>query len=199
MSDIQWNSVTVEEDEKPRVSLEDLREMAADLDPDDFDEPVQVFLSDLQMAQSVDELSQTATLLLQDEVDFSPELAEFGVEPDTDLISLLISCGADVNAMNPYGQSPLHLAARYGYAPVVEMLISGGAKRHLLNREGKTASEVAATPAIAAYLTPISADDAQLPPEVLDGDYDPEAHDHECHCGHDHGDGHTCHCGHHHG
>lgn len=201
MSDIQWNSVTVEEDEAPRVSLEDLREMAADLDPEDFDEPVQVFLSDLQMAQSVDELSQVATLLLQDEVDFSPELAELGVEPDTDLIALLLSCGADVNALNPYGESPLHLASRYGYAPLVEMLVAAGAKRHLPNREGKTAADVAANPAIAAYLTPLSADDAQLPPEVLDGDYEPEEEEgHECHCGchHDHGGDHECHCGHHH-
>jgi hypothetical protein len=44
MSDLQWNSITLEDDEKPRVQPEELREMAADLDPDDFDEPVQEFL-----------------------------------------------------------------------------------------------------------------------------------------------------------
>ena len=40
MSDLQWNSITLEDDEKPRVQPEEPREMAADLDPDDFDEPV---------------------------------------------------------------------------------------------------------------------------------------------------------------
>ena len=69
MSDLQWNSITLGEDEKPRVQLEDLREMAADLDPDDFDEPVQEFLDALMNGEDAETLSRAATLLLQDEVD----------------------------------------------------------------------------------------------------------------------------------
>ena len=78
MSDIEWNSVTVSDEEKPQVSMEDLRELAADLDPDDFDEPVQEFLDELMQAEDVSDLQKAATLLLQDEIDFSPELAEMG-------------------------------------------------------------------------------------------------------------------------
>ena len=43
MSDMQWNSVVLEEEEKPQVTLEDLQEMAADLDPDDYDEPATLY------------------------------------------------------------------------------------------------------------------------------------------------------------
>ena len=108
MSDLQWNSITLEEDEKPRVLPEDLREMAADLDPDDFDEPVQEFLDAVMDGEDAETLSRAATLLLQDEVDLAPDLAAMGVEPDAGLIALLLAAGADVNARNAYGQPPLH-------------------------------------------------------------------------------------------
>ncbi len=191
MSDLEWNSVTVAEDEKPRVSMEDLREMAESLDPDDYDESVQVFLADLMMAKEADELKQVATMLLQDEVGFSPDMAAMGVEPDEDLVALLISCGADVNATNPYGETPLHMAARYGYTSLVEMLLAAGAARHLHNHAGKTPAEVAADPALSAFLAPLSQEEAQLPPEVLDADYAPAEDD-----GEHHHHGHDCHCGH---
>lgn len=191
MSDLEWNSVTVAEDEKPRVGMEELREMAESLDPDDYDEPVQVFLADLMMAKEADELKQVATMLLQDEVGFSPDMAAMGVEPDENLVALLISCGADVNAANPYGETPLHTAARYGYTSLVEMLLAAGAARHLHNHAGKTPAEVAADPALSAFLAPLSPEEAQLPPEVLDADYTPAEDD-----GGHHPHGHGCHCGH---
>ena len=65
MSDLQWNSVTLEEDEKPRVQPEELREMVADLDPDDFDEPVQEFLNAIMSGEDLEVLRPAATLLLQ--------------------------------------------------------------------------------------------------------------------------------------
>ena len=34
-----------------------------------------------------------------------------------------ISKGVDVNTVNQYGQTPLHLAARYGHKEIVEYLI----------------------------------------------------------------------------
>ena len=193
MSDLQWNSITIEEDEKPRVSIEELRDMAADLDPDDYDEPVQEFLQELMRSEDPTELQQAATLLLQDEVDLSPDLAAMGVEPDEDLIILLLAMGADVNARNAYGQPPLHLAAHYGYETIVDRLLAAGANLRNRNIHGRFASEVAATPALAAKLEPPyhPEDDEPLPPEIEDADYDPEC-EHHCTCGHDHGD---CHCG----
>lgn len=202
MSDLQWNSITLEEDEKPRVQLEDLREMAADLDPDDFDEPVQEFLDAIMNGEDPETLRQAATLLLQDEVDLAPDLASMGVEPDTGLIALLLAAGADVNARNAYGQPPLHLAAYYGYETIVDQLLAAGANLRTRNLHGRFAAEVAATPGLAARLEPPyhPEDDAPLPPEIEDADYDPEAEhcscgDSGCSCGHEHGD---CSCGHHH-
>lgn len=195
MSDLQWNSVTIEEDEKPRVSVEELRDMAADLDPDDFDEPVQEFLEELMRIDDPAELRQAATLLLQDEIDLSPDLAAMGVEPDEGLIILLLAVGADVNARNAYGQPPLHLAAHYGYETIVDRLLAAGANLRTRNVHGRFAAEVAATPSLAAKLEPPyhPEDDVPLPPEIEDADLDPEGdnghhHGHDCDCGGE------CHC-----
>lgn len=204
MSDIGWNSVEIGEDEKPRVTAEDLREMLADIDPDDFDEPVQEFLTELEQGGDPEDLRRAATLLLQDEVDFSPELREAGIEPDEQLIALLLAVGADTNACNAYGEPPLHLAAKYGYAPIVEMLLAAGADVRAHNTRGQTAAQLAATPELAARLAPPQRD--MLPPEVEDADCEPEEErhcscGHECGCGHHHHEGsHECHCGcgHHH-
>lgn len=205
MSDMQWNSVVLEEDEKPQVTLEDLQEMAADLDPDDYDEPVQEFLDALMQGEDAETLRRAATLLLQDEVDLAPDLASVGVEPDAALISLLLAAGADVNARNAYGQPPLHLAAFYGYEGIVDQLLAAGANLRTRNLHGRFAAEVAATPSLAARLEPPyhPEDDIPLPPEIEDADYDPEA-PHSCDCGHDdcccgsHHEHGECHCGHHH-
>ena len=199
MSDIEWNSVTVSEEDKPKVSVEDLRELAAELDPDDYDEPVQNFLAELMQVEDAEELKQAVTMLLQDEVDFSPELAAMGVEPDEGLITLFIATGADVNALNPYGLSPLHVAARYNYAQIVDMLLMAGAKVTLRSQEGKFAVDYAEDAELKARLALPSVfdDDIPLPPEIEDAEYVPP---HECSCGHEHGhDGScSCSCGHEH-
>ncbi len=203
MSDLAWNSITVEEEEKPRVELEELRAMAHEFDLDDFDDDVQNFLEELLRVEDVTELHQAATLLLQDEIDLSPELASMGVEPDEALISLLLACGADVAARNAYGQPPLHLAAQYGYEGIVDMLLTAGASIRQRNEKGQYAAELAATPELAARLepppTPADEDDIPLPPEIEDADYEGE---HECSCGHGechcHDEGHECTCGHDH-
>lgn len=199
MSDIEWNSISVGEEEKPQVSLADLRELAADLDPDDFDEPVQEFLEELMQAEDLTDLRRAATLLLQDEVDFSPELAAMGVEPDEGLIALLLATGADANALNPYGQSPLHLAAKYGYTTIAQMLLAAGAKVTLRNREGKFAADLAEDAELKAHLAPPSFfdDDLPLPPEIEDADYVPPHEEHTCSCGCHHEPGEEeCSCGH---
>ncbi len=198
MSDLQWNSITIGEEEKPRIEAEELREMAADLDPDDFDEPVQEFLAELVNGCNPEELKQAATLLLQDEIDLSPDLAAMGVEPDEELITLLLAVGADVNARNAYGQPPLHLAAHYGYESIVDRLLAAGANLRTRNVHGRFAAEVAATPSLAAKLEPPyhPEDDTPLPPEIEDADLDPEGDNgqhHHCSCGHDHGQ--DCSCG----
>lgn len=190
MSDLQWNSVPLEEEERPTVDLAELRRMAENLDPEEYDEPVQLFLDELMVTRDVSELHHAATMLLQDEVDLAPELAEMGVEPDPALVELLLAAGADPDAPNPYGRPPLHLAAHYGYEELVNLLLAAGASVSVRDREGRYAADVAATLELAARLEPphrrrsADADDEEpLPPEIEDADYDP---DHECLCG-DHG------------
>ncbi len=210
MSDLAWNSISIEDEQKPRVEIEDLREMARELDPEEFDDDVQNFLLELMQAEDISELRQAATLLLQDEIDLAPELADMGIEPDEELITLLLACGADVTARNAYGQPPLHIAAQYGYETIVDTLLTAGASIRQRNEKGQYAAELAATPELAAKLqpphTPGEEDEEPLPPEIEDADYE-ECHcgsEHECHCGHEHGDchchegEHECHCGHEH-
>ncbi len=201
MSDSEWNSVSVSEEEKPRVSMDDLRELAADLDPDDFDEPVQNFLDELMSCEDVADLRHAATLLLQDEVDFSPDLAAMGVEPDEGLIALLIATGADVNAHNPYGLSPLHVAARYNYTSIAEMLLAAGAKVTNLSQDGKFAVDFATDAELKERLAlpSVFSEEAEdpIPPELAAAfDDSPQT----CSCGHnhEHGDGCGCSCGHSH-
>lgn len=195
MSDLQWNSVPISEEEKPQVSVEELRDMAEELDPDEFDEPVQEFLRELMQSEDVSSLRPAATLLLQDEVDLAPELAEMGIEPDEGLISLLLAVGADVNARNPYGQAPLHVAARYGYESLVSLLLTAGADRRRRDASGRYAAELARTPELAERLTPPLAEgELALPPEMEDADYIPGEGDGEeggCACHHHDG---ACHC-----
>lgn len=204
MSDLQWNTISVSEDEKPQVSMEELRDMAEELDPEEFDEPVQEFLRELMQGGDVARLRPAATLLLQDEIDLAPELAEMGVEPDEGLISLLLAVGADVNARNPYGQAPLHVAARYGYEAIVSLLLTAGADARRRDAAGRCAAELALTPALAARLAlPSTEGELALPPEIEDADYIPdEGEDGEreegCACRHHH-HGEGCHCHEHRG
>ncbi|MCH5284881.1 MAG: ankyrin repeat domain-containing protein [Akkermansiaceae bacterium] len=205
MSDIGWNSVEIRKEERPRVTAHELRQMMADLDPGDYDEPVQEFLHELEHGGSPEDLQRAATLLLQDEVDFAPELQAAGVEPDAQLIMLLLAVGADPNAANAYGEPPLHLAARYGYTEIVQMLLQAGANLRLPDSRGKLAADLACSPELAALLTPPQPD--YLPPEIEDADAEPGqgcscGHHHEpgqgCSCGHHHEPGQGCSCGHHH-
>jgi hypothetical protein len=47
--------------------------------------------------------------------------------------------GADVNAKNRFGQTPLHWAAHYAHPPVVALLMQNGADTDLKNENGETA------------------------------------------------------------
>lgn len=71
---------------------------------------------------------------------------------DGDLASLLIERGAEVNALSraPFQTSPLHTAARRGYADVVDVLLENGADATVPNYEGKTAPELATAPDVRA-------------------------------------------------
>jgi ankyrin repeat protein len=58
---------------------------------------------------------------------------------DTEIIRLLIDYGANVNARNWLGETPLYLAARHRRIDLVRLLLSAGADPHVASREGFTA------------------------------------------------------------
>lgn len=179
----------------PAIDWAFARDLARDLEAEEYDEDVQEFLSELLASKpsaSEAQLQQAATLLLQDEVDFSPELRSMGIEPDEELIELFIACGAEVNARNSFGELPLVLAARYGYTDIVDMLLDAGANKNAHNAHGQQAADLAATPELIEKLMPTelrsgsessdttdatdfladqTGEEAPLPPFVEDADW----------------------------
>lgn len=62
------------------------------------------------------------------------------IEGNTDMVkSLLSSPGADVNATDERGNTPLLEAARYGHDDICRVLIAAGANLKAKDKDGKTA------------------------------------------------------------
>ena len=63
------------------------------------------------------------------------------VEPDTqvlDAVSAALTLGSDINAVNPAGETAVHIAAAQGYDEVVKVLASRGADINARNARGMT-------------------------------------------------------------
>lgn len=56
----------------------------------------------------------------------------------TDIVSLLLANGADINAKTSYGWTPLHFAAQLGYSDMAELLITKGADIEAKHTYGRT-------------------------------------------------------------
>jgi uncharacterized protein len=72
------------------------------------------------------------------------EVTEAGDRNDPiDVMKVLIAKGANVNAANDAGMTPLHYAAQRGSDRIIEFLASQGARFDLKNKQGRSPSELA--------------------------------------------------------
>jgi ankyrin repeat protein len=63
------------------------------------------------------------------------------VEPDSqvlDAVSTALMQGSDINAVNPAGDTAMHIAAAQGYGEVVKLLADRGADLNVRNTRGLT-------------------------------------------------------------
>lgn len=60
-------------------------------------------------------------------------------------IAYLLRCGADVDAINNDGFSPLHIAALTGYCPSARVLMQFGADKNVKSRQEQTPTDIALT------------------------------------------------------
>ena len=70
-----------------------------------------------------------------------------------DLIRILISTGAYVDARDSEGQTPLHLASRKGHVEVVKVLLASKANPWMRTGAGRTPLQLAVSPLIRKLLT----------------------------------------------
>jgi ankyrin repeat protein len=72
------------------------------------------------------------------------EVTEAGDRNDpVDVMKLLVEKGADVNAVNDLGMTPMHYAVQRGADRIVEYLASKGARFDVKNKQGRTPAELA--------------------------------------------------------
>jgi ankyrin repeat protein len=98
----------------------------------------------------------------------STDLQEAAQSGSTDQVSQLIDKGADKNAQDKYGYTPLHWAAYEGQLATTKLLVERGAKLEIKDNSGATPMLVAAKrgfPDVVKYLLSKGAN-----PDVVDND-----------------------------
>jgi ankyrin repeat protein len=72
------------------------------------------------------------------------EVTEAGDRNDpVDVMKLLVDKGADVNAVNDQGMTPMHYAVQRGVDRVIEYLAGKGARFDVKNKQGRTPADLA--------------------------------------------------------
>ena len=90
------------------------------------------------------------------------DLIDAAVRGNLEKVKRLVVKGADLNAVDTYGNTPLHWAAGNGYAAVVEYLVAKGASVNAVNRTGNTPLHWAAVNGHVAVVEHLVANGADL-------------------------------------
>lgn len=70
-------------------------------------------------------------LYLNPQISLAHELIDAVRRGNIDEVEILLATGADVNAKDNDGITPLHVASRGGHKDVTKLLLAKGANRHL--------------------------------------------------------------------
>jgi hypothetical protein len=81
----------------------------------------------------------SASALLAQGVDFSPDLLEAALRGRDGQVKAFLDDGANIEAVDRDGRTPLMLAAQHGHPTTVELLLGRGARADARDREGATA------------------------------------------------------------
>jgi len=79
----------------------------------------------------------------------------WGLAPHTQAAQKLIDCSCPLNKQDSNGQTALHIAAKYGHEPMVDLLLRKGADTNIRDKQGVTAGQYAYShgwPRVAASL-----------------------------------------------
>eukprot|EP00002_Diphylleia_rotans_P024124 TRINITY_DN4759_c0_g1_i3.p1 TRINITY_DN4759_c0_g1~~TRINITY_DN4759_c0_g1_i3.p1 ORF type:complete len:4638 (+),score=868.61 TRINITY_DN4759_c0_g1_i3:164-14077(+) len=60
-----------------------------------------------------------------------------------EVASILLTAGADPNALDSMGRTPLHWAASFGFTDIIQLLVRHGAKFQTLDKKGNTSLDIA--------------------------------------------------------
>jgi len=94
-------------------------------------------IGNILRSKSEDDIIRDLSNLTQEEKD--KKLLDSSTEGQLEIVRLLIKAGADVNAKNFYGSTPLIYASMNGNIDIVKMLIEVGADVNAKNKFGNTA------------------------------------------------------------
>lgn len=87
--------------------------------------------------KSEDEIVNVLSSLSQDELNY--KLLDASRDGQLSIVKMLLDAGADVNALNKYGDTPLLWASYNGHNEVVKLLLIAGADANIKNKMGTSA------------------------------------------------------------
>lgn len=96
-----------------------------------------------EAARLLIERGASASLRSRNTMDNEPLHAACAGQPPRALVALLLDSGADVNARQHGGFTPLHESAQNGDAALTELLLARGAEVTATTDDGKTAAQLA--------------------------------------------------------